>query len=80
MIPVDVQFCGFLLKRQKKLKMHILPNKILILMCQRLRIEGEKVESLTLENSFMEFCYEMKQRYESVAGDIGIKSDTTKMT
>ena len=49
-------------------------------MCQRLRIEGEKVESLTLENSFMEFCYEMKQRYESVAGDIGIKSDTTKMT
>lgn len=49
-------------------------------MCQRLRIEGEKVESLRLENSFMEFCYKMKQRYESMARNIGIKSDTTKVT
>ena len=32
--------------------MHIFPNKNLILMCQRLRIEGEKVESLSLENSY----------------------------
>lgn len=67
-------------KKAKKLKKHCFPNKNLILMCQRLRIEGKKVESLRLENSFMEFCYKMKQRYESMARNIGIKSDTTKVT
>lgn len=36
-----------------------------------MRIEGEKTESLTIENSLWNFV--INWRYESVAGDIGIK-------